>query len=213
MQQQLLLHHVCALRFWGCSSPAHTAGHFSTHWNCNHTPSSVPRKIRRGRSLERCLQARGTGAPGDGHTQRLKQLRCQLTHFTMLPGLSELLKPSSWLLLSLTWLIVFAQPPCRLCSLGERVGRLRIALGAWPCVLEQEWKLLSWQHPAILSPDTTQEAAWGKSAWPFSGDSVLGSEPCPLSPQPCLDSAPPELAGAGSRGRLCAISLLDPADL
>lgn len=124
--------------FGAARSPQHPQpGHFSTHWDCNHSLGSMPRKAHCGQSPERCLQARGDWQPraGDRHPRWPKQLSSPpalpgLTCFTTLPVLSELLKLSTWFLLSLTWFIMFAQPLCRLCAPGEHARRQRNSAGS-----------------------------------------------------------------------------------
>lgn len=73
----------------------------------------------------RCPLGMGTRGGCGGFARRRGPVPPQLTRFTVLPVLSELLKTSAWFLLSLTRLIMFAQPPCRLCSPGELAGRQR----------------------------------------------------------------------------------------
>lgn len=77
----------------------------------------------------------------------------ELTHFSVLLVLPELLKPSAWLLRSLL---------SSLCLLSLRVASARgestrggggKAPGAWPCALGRRWKPLSRWHPAILPSD------------------------------------------------------------
>jgi len=78
---------------------------------------------------------------GDGHTRAV---------FVTLPVLPELLKPSVWFLLSLTRLIMFAQPLCRLCSPGERAARQRNNAGstaAWVSVQRRNPCLVASIHP------------------------------------------------------------------
>lgn len=93
-------------------------------------------KLAVGKSQRGVCRQGGTGSPGhrcpqrtDTHggpssfAHRQEPALPGLTCFTTLPILSELLKLSAWFLLSLTLLIMFAQPPCRLCALGERARR------------------------------------------------------------------------------------------
>lgn len=78
----------------------------------------------------RCPLGTGTRGGWSGFARHQEPMPPELTCFAMLPVLSELLKPSTWFLLSLTRLIMFAQPPCRLCSPGERAGRQRNSAGS-----------------------------------------------------------------------------------
>lgn len=78
----------------------------------------------------RCPLGTGTRGGCGGFARRRGPVPPQLTRFTVLPVLSELLKTSAWFLLSLTRLIMFAQPPCRLCSPGELAGRQRNSAGS-----------------------------------------------------------------------------------
>lgn len=78
----------------------------------------------------RCPLGMGTRGSWSSFSRCREPVLLELTCFALLLILSELLKPSAWFLLSLTWLIMFAQPPCRLCSPGECAGRQRNSAGS-----------------------------------------------------------------------------------
>lgn len=220
-QQDLPLRHICAQRSLGCSpSPAPAAVSLwhpvklQSHPGLSakeKSPWSKPGEVFAGRGDH---SSPGASMPTvAGHrlcSWRARAAGADLLHhapsplsiikaFRLVPGLAY----SAYYVCSASVLPLLSGRACR------EASKQRWDCG--PVFWLQQWKPLFWWHPAILSPDATQKAAaWGVSAWSFLGGALVsGSEPCPLSPQPCMDSAPPALAG--SRGQLCAISLLDPA--
>lgn len=174
----------------------------STHssWNCNHTAGLEPKKTPCGQSRGD-WQPQGIAVHGGRDSQsgwssfapRPEPAPRELTHFSVLLVLPELLKPSARLLRSLTRLIVFAQPPCRLCSRAEHAGRWRNSAGSVAVcsgVAVEASLLVAFSHPPSRSSP--------KAAAPSQGAPLWG-----LDPSCCL----PALRGLGIPGNLCAIPL------
>lgn len=141
----------------------------------------------------RCPRGRDSQSGWSSFAPRPEPAPRELTHFSVLLVLPELLKPSARLLRSLARLIVFAQPPCRLCSRGEHAGRWRNSAGSVAVcsgAAVEASLLVAFSHPPSRSNP--------KAAAPSQGAPLWG-----LDPSCCL----PALRGLGIPGNLCAIPL------
>lgn len=105
----------------------------------------------------RCPLGRDTQSGWSGFAPRPEPAPRELTHFSVLLVLPELLKPSAWLLRSLLGSLCLLS--LRVASaLGEsRRGGGGAVPGAWPCAPGRRWEPLSRWHPAILPSDPAQK--------------------------------------------------------